>query len=255
MTWCVKIRFGMFHKVPCDVNSKAAHHSFRIYFSLRNSSAMGLVHTPRAIYSVGRAYMRRKALSPTVGLRRDNPHLYTDRAGVFDVDYLGHMNNAAYLTHAEFARWEMCIDNGLFDHMVRRSTVPVVTGAVIRYRREIKPLFRPFGVDTLVTRLNERHIWISQNFRHHCKNNNNDNDKKEDSKIRAQVLVQGSLVRGKTVVNPIDFLLDSGADPSLVDALVNGNDSLHDKEVERFSKLETSLRESATMDDKLQQEQ
>ena len=36
-----------------------------------------------------------------------NPHIYESKCGIFDIDIFGHMNNAAYLNHAEYARWEL----------------------------------------------------------------------------------------------------------------------------------------------------
>lgn len=74
---------------------------------------MGIVHIPRTIAAIVRGITKRR-LSPLsekekslVGVGINNPpHIYTSRAGLFDVDLMFHMNNASYLTHAELARWE-----------------------------------------------------------------------------------------------------------------------------------------------------
>ena len=77
---------------------------------------MGLIHTPRTIYSIlngvykRQIYLRQQPISPksttttavvsgtpkntiTIGLGSTNPHIYQARLGLFDIDYLGHMNN------------------------------------------------------------------------------------------------------------------------------------------------------------------
>jgi hypothetical protein len=75
---------------------------------------MGLIHTPRTIYSILHGYYKRQVYLrqqlPTttlsshgvpmntmiVGIGETNPHVYQARLGLFDIDYLGHMNNGTY---------------------------------------------------------------------------------------------------------------------------------------------------------------
>ena len=72
---------------------------------------MGLIHTPRTIYSIlngvykRQMFLRQQPPPPTVAVNRtpkntitislgsNNPHIYQARLGLFDIDYLGHMNN------------------------------------------------------------------------------------------------------------------------------------------------------------------
>jgi hypothetical protein len=71
---------------------------------------MGLIHTPRTIYSIMNGVYKRQLFfrqhpptsiasngipknTLTVGLEPSNPHIYQARLGLFDIDYLGHMNN------------------------------------------------------------------------------------------------------------------------------------------------------------------
>jgi acyl-CoA thioesterase FadM len=119
---------------------------------------MGIVHTPRVIASVAKGLLR-KSPNKLVGLGPDNPHIYHARVGLFDVDYLGHLNNAAYLSHAEYARWEFVAENGLVQTMFKHNTHFLVAGLAIRYRREVRPLFRKFEVQTYFAGINERHIY------------------------------------------------------------------------------------------------
>lgn len=71
---------------------------------------MGLVHTPRVIFTIAKGLLTGKGkLSRNIPTNSvlgvgDNFHSYQARAGVFDVDYLGHMNNASFLAHCEMAR-------------------------------------------------------------------------------------------------------------------------------------------------------
>jgi hypothetical protein len=75
---------------------------------------MGLIHTPRTIYSIASGLSKRfwlyrssdgtKAPSnmlmrdpTTVAIGENNHHIYRARLGLLDVDYLGHMNNGMFL--------------------------------------------------------------------------------------------------------------------------------------------------------------
>jgi hypothetical protein len=64
---------------------------------------MGLIHTPRTLYAIAKGLWKRRqhnrvaasANQPAtiVGIGEGNHHIYEARLGLFDVDYLGHMNN------------------------------------------------------------------------------------------------------------------------------------------------------------------
>ena len=122
---------------------------------------MGLVHTPRVISSVLKGVYRHSSPGPkTIGFGPQNIHSYYSRLGLFDVDYLGHMNNAAFLNHAEYARWELTATSGMLQHMYKTNTHYFVAANAIRYRRELRPLFRRFEVQTHVAGLDDRNIWM-----------------------------------------------------------------------------------------------
>lgn len=131
---------------------------------------MGIVHIPRTIASCARGYYRRWS-SPlsieklaVVGIGPNNPHRYQGRVGLFDFDSLGHMNNAAYLTHAELARWEMSALNGSLVKCVREKYLFIANGCTVRYRKEIGP-FKRFDIETYVGSFDKRNIWMYQTFR------------------------------------------------------------------------------------------
>lgn len=88
----VVLGVGLFHR--CKLLSQGA--LFR-----ENLAIMGLVHTPRTIASICKGLLNRRR-DPTEGLRvmgigEANRHVYHARLGLFDVDYLGHMNNGMYI--------------------------------------------------------------------------------------------------------------------------------------------------------------
>lgn len=222
------------------------------------------MHIPRVIASVGRGMLRGRSApqrAREVGLRFDDPHVYRARAGLFDVDYLGHMNNAAYLAHAEFARWEMCAANGMMAHMFQEREAFLVASVVVRYRREMKPLFRKFQVDSNICSLDERNIWMLQNFRYPGQGGVH--------KIRAQVLLKAVLINSqKEVIDPRPFLIEKCHVDSEVIAQLDhsgtttspppssgqkegsaAGSSVEEQLLFRFEELEKSLQMSAAADD------
>jgi acyl-CoA thioesterase FadM len=112
---------------------------------------MGLVHTPRVLATVAKSWLKRSSNPETrtrIGLVE--PHKYHARAGLLDVDYLGHLNNAAYFYHAEYARWAMSTENGWIQAMMKSNSHFIVTAQSCRYRTEIRPVFRKFEVESVV---------------------------------------------------------------------------------------------------------
>ena len=212
---------------------------------------MGLIHTPRVIFSIAKGLLARSRQSNQqqssrlfVGLG-DNIHSYYARAGLFDVDYLGHLNNAAYLNHAEMARWELSAENGLFESLAKTGATFLVANTTIRYRREIRPLFRTFQIDSNIVAMNDRYLWILHNFRYPIQGR---------SRVRAQIILKGVIAHRKEgVLNPTTFLKDTcGFDIDQVDGATLpelGNETVEHM-LERFSSLEYSLREAAAIDDK-----
>jgi len=200
---------------------------------------MGLVHMPRVIASVAKGMYRGRQQGASGFVK--GPHIYTAHAGIFDVDYLGHMNNASYLNHAEYARWEWTAETGMLRTFFEKKSEFIVTSAAVRYRREVKPLFRKFEVHTSLCGVNDRTFSIYQTFRYPGTGGVN--------KIRAQVLISGVIRRGRKLVNPKEFLIEeAGADPEDLDALGEGDLSMEDVFLKN-SELEELLKESAAADD------
>lgn len=124
---------------------------------------MGIVHTPRVIATIAKGMMRQSKSSSkesTTRLGVVDPYKYYARAGLFDVDYLGHLNNAAYFSHAEYARWEMSAVNGWLPAMMKNNAHYYLTSASCRYRAEIRPLFRKFEIQTVVAGMDDKNLWM-----------------------------------------------------------------------------------------------
>lgn len=158
---------------------------------------------------------------------------------------------AAYLTHAELARWEMTGYNGMLSAMYKHKVNYLVASTAIRFRQEIRPFFRQFQIDTTVCGLDSRSIWISHKFRYPAKD-----DTHPESRILAQVIVRGVTVSGRTVLEPAQFLKEQvGMDTNLIDSLVLSHstheaDGVTEQLLERYVALEDAFKESAAKDDK-----
>ena len=170
------------------------------------------------------------------------PNRYTYEARATLLDYLGHMNNAAFLTHAELARWEMLAYNGVLGHMLRHRTNLVVASTAVRYRQEIRPLYVKFQVETFFGGIDDRTVWAMHNFRIG-----------PSGRIRAQLVVPCVFVKGSQVQNPQLVLRDAGMDDETMDALrlPIENDSLGMNDlIQRYSSLEEWMRQYASKDEK-----
>lgn len=178
------------------------------------------------------------------------PHEYKARVALTDIDMFGHMNNAAYLSHAEFARWEMMAANGCLKISFQRGVTFLLVGSTIRFRKEIRPLFSPFQVDTNVVGIDERSIWIMHKFR------GNGSDR-----IAAQLLVEAVLVEGRTVIDPAVFFTQVGLDGDVMEKLkidrsfsdVDGTELNQDQVIlQRYDELQGEMRKAAAIDDEQQ---
>ena len=202
---------------------------------------MGLVHMPRVIASVAKGMYRGRQKGSS-GFAAQFPHIYTARVGVFDVDYLGHMNNASYLNHAEYARWEWTAETGMLKTFLEKKSEFIVTSAAIRYRREMKPLFRKFEIHTSLCGVDDRTFSIYQTFRYPGQGGVN--------KIRAQVILSAVMRRGRKLVSPKKFLIEeAGVDPGDLDSLVGESEMPMDDVFIKSNELDDLLKESAAADD------
>jgi len=217
----------------------------------KHKYTMGIVHIPRTIAAVVRGMTKRR-LSPLsenekslvgVGLKNP-PHIYSSRAGLFDVDLMFHMNNASYLTHAELARWEWTAFGGTLAESMRSSSPFIVSASFIRFRREVPPL-KNFDIETRLVNIDDRHLWVYQTFHH--------NKGTERGKVLAQVFTQGVVTNNGKVINPRLFLEKAMIDAkdALDDLSATSTDfgSIFDEKSDRFLQMEEVLRRSANLYD------
>lgn len=235
---------------------------------------MAVLHTPRTIVAIGRAMLRRRrrlasansaettaaaaasfvGLAPKAGEANANPHVYRSNLNLlWDADYMGHMNNAAYLTHAEYARWEWMVENGTLTKLYQSGIHFMVTNASIRFRKEIPPS-KPFEIHTVLTAFDDRNLWMHQTFR------GKSDDYKGNGRILAQVLVQAVAVRDRKVISPRTMLEAAGVPDEQVDSLewkdanmVASSESNDDDDAMSFLRkvrdLDEAFKKEASVDD------
>ena len=218
---------------------------------------MGLLHIPRSLLACARGYYRRKVAPSSVvaaagediaiGISPSHPHIYDGRVGIFDIDGYAHMNNAAYLTHAELARWQMSAENGSLDNMINQKIAFIVTGQAIRYRREIGPLFKAFQISTFVSGIDDRNLWLYHTFHYPEAGNGSDSGKNKQGPPLAQILLQSVVTQKGKVMKPSKYLADVyGANEDVIDKLTKMHeDELLVQKKFQFGELESILRESA----------
>jgi acyl-CoA thioesterase FadM len=64
-----------------------------------------------------------------------------------DLDVSLHMNNGRYLSLMDLGRVDLLVRSGLFRAVRERGWLPVLSGAQVHFRRELRP-FQPFDLET-----------------------------------------------------------------------------------------------------------
>jgi acyl-CoA thioesterase FadM len=201
-------------------------------------------------------YLPRPAWDRTTGGTCTRPRTRAARAGFIDYAF-GHLNNAAYLTHAELARWQMLAYAGLFPHMTRTSTHLVVAGTTVRYRREIKPFRCTFRIESYFGRIENQRLWTVHDFFVPDSASSHD---LASAKSRAQMVVPCVWVRKGKVVDPQSYLQEAGVDEATIQSLCGDPSDTNDdgtstnsilKDVtSQYAALEESMRRMDSLRDK-----
>lgn len=66
-----------------------------------------------------------------------------------DCDTNLHMNNGRYLTIADLGRTDLLLRMGLIKLVLKEGLQPMLSGAAVRFRRELKP-FQPFTLESRI---------------------------------------------------------------------------------------------------------
>ncbi|MFV3128645.1 thioesterase family protein [Niveispirillum sp. KHB5.9] len=85
------------------------------------------------------------------------------RVWLNDIDTNLHMNNGRYFTIADLGRVDLMIRTGMLRMLFARKWAPVLGGAMIRFRRELKP-FQPYNLKTRVCCWEGRWIYLEHIF-------------------------------------------------------------------------------------------
>lgn len=137
--------------------------------------------------------------------------------------------------------------------MVKNNIHFLVVGTTIRYRKEMRPIFSKFQIDTSVAGMDDRNLWMMHKFRSLSATN-------KESRIMAQMVVQGVAVQdGRNVMKPATLFKDFiGLDGALVDSItLNGANRSPTEEskvteelLERYAALEEAMKKESAEDDK-----
>lgn len=217
---------------------------------------MVLLQTPRSLFAVATGLAKRQSISPqntngVIGFGIDNPYKYTARAGIWD--WLLHLNNCAFVSHAELSRWELFAFSGILGPISTGKYHMVLTSNFARYRREIAPFNVKFQVDSSIAAIcpEEREIWWVHNFRY-------PEDGSKSNCVRAQIVARAVLIEpGKGIADPYTFFRDKvGVDQSVLDktciSKANAGELgfLYEELFERAKWVEGAYKAAAAEDDK-----
>lgn len=85
------------------------------------------------------------------------------RVWLNDIDTNLHMNNGRYFTIADLGRVDLMIRTGMLKMLMARKWAPVLGGAMIRFRRELKP-FQPYRLKSRVLCWEGKWIYLEHVF-------------------------------------------------------------------------------------------
>lgn len=168
---------------------------------------MGLVLLPRIAAAIVRGATTQHSYAPGY-IFGPLPHVYKARAGLLDIDVMSHMNNAAYLTHCELARWQLCAETGLLSWCVRKKAGFVVAHVNMRYRREVSA-FQPFEIHTRIAAADASSVYMSHDFH-----------PPGGGTMLAQCRVRALLKQGRATIDPRQFLEAAGVDAPQIEAVL-----------------------------------
>ena len=80
-----------------------------------------------------------------------------------DLDTNLHMNNGRYLTLMDLGRVDLILRGGMWKIIAKNRWQPILSGAIIRYRRELKP-FQKFTLQSRIVYWSDKNFVMEQVF-------------------------------------------------------------------------------------------
>jgi acyl-CoA thioesterase FadM len=113
-----------------------------------------------------------------------------------DLDINVHMNNARYLALMDLGRLDLIARSGMWRPVLRRHWQAVIGGALVRYRRPLKP-FQRFTLRSRLLCWDERWIYIEHRI-------------EADGVPACLTLVRGAFLSGGAIVPPAEVAAAAG---------------------------------------------
>jgi acyl-CoA thioesterase FadM len=105
-----------------------------------------------------------------------------------DIDINLHMNNARYLGMMDLGRWDFVLRTGFWRQVMKDKLQPVIGGAVVRFRRPLRP-FQPFVLRTRQITWDDRWLYLEQ-------------DIESGGRLVCTAQVRAAFLRGRSIVPP-----------------------------------------------------
>lgn len=121
------------------------------------------------------------------------------RAWLTDIDINRHVNNGKYLTLMDFARLDHSLRTGMLKPMVKRGWWPIMGGATVNYRREIKPLWT-FEITTRLIAWDDKWLYGEHRF-------------ERNGTLHTQAYAKAVIKKGRETVPPSELMKVVGVDP------------------------------------------
>ena len=142
-------------------------------------------------------YLSRIALTSATSLARSRHGVFEEvrtpmRAWLTDIDYNRHVNNGRYLTLMDFARLDHSLRTGMMRELIKRRWLPIMGGATITFRRELKPL-ATFEVTTRLLYWDEKWLYGEHRF-------------EKDGNLHAQAYAKAVIKRGRETIPPSELM-------------------------------------------------
>jgi len=100
----------------------------------------------------------RARIAPPFGVSR-----LTFRVWLHDLDTNLHLNNGRYLTIADLGRTDLILRGGLVRAVLKNGWQPMLSGGIVRFRRELKP-FQRFILESRIVFWNSRNLVMEHRF-------------------------------------------------------------------------------------------